>query len=303
MNLKDKKLSSIVFGIIGFIFIIILFTLWSSRTIPSTFPVGTNFVVEEGENLRSISSRLQNENYIKSALLFRAWISFLGRDRHIQLGVYSFDKPLVLGAVIKKLVSGNPDAPLISITIPEGSTYVEIADLIKKELPNFSIEVFNKKVLEKNANGKLFPSTYYLLPSTKEERIIDIMTETFNKKYKDSFSNSKIDAPLKNKEEIIVLASILEGEAKTFVDMKMVAGILLKRLSLNMSLQVDAAKETYKTKGLPVEPINNPGTVAIGAVLTPTSSNYLYYITGNDGIMHYSKTFEEHKKNIQKYLK
>ncbi len=160
-----------------------------------------------------------------------------------------------------------------------------------------------KKVLEKNANGKLFPSTYYLLPSTKEERIIDIMTETFNKKYKDSFSNSKIDAPLKNKEEIIVLASILEGEAKTFVDMKMVAGILLKRLSLNMPLQVDAAKETYKTKGLPVEPINNPGTVAIEAVLTPTSSNYLYYITGNDGIMHYSKTFEEHKRNIIKYLK
>lgn len=303
MNLKDKKISSIIFGIIGFVLVIVLFTLWSSRTIPNNFPVGTNFVVEEGESLRSISNRLQNENYIKSALLFRAWISFLGRDRHIQLGVYSFDKPIVLGAVIKKLVSGTPDAPLISITIPEGSNSLEIANLIKKELPNFSIDIFNKKVLEKNANGKLFPSTYYLLPSTNEERIIDIMVETFNKKYEDSFSKVKINNLLKSKENVIILASILEGEAKTPLDMRIVAGILLKRLSLNMPLQVDAAKETYKVRGLPASPINNPGLIALDATLNPTDSSYLYYITGKDGIMHYSKTFEEHKRNIIKYLK
>lgn len=299
---QNKKILSAITGILGFLFIIFIFTFWSTRTIPNSFPVGTNFVVEEGESLRSISIRLQNENYIKSALLFRVWISFLGRDRHIQLGVYSFDKPLVLGAVIKKLVSGNPDAPLISITIPEGSTSVEIANLIKKELPNLSVETFNKKVLEKNANGKLFPSTYYLLPSTKEDRIVDIMMETFNKKYEASFSKTKINTPLKNKEDVIILASILEGEAKNSVDMKMVSGILLKRLSLNMPLQVDAAKETYKTKGLPVNPINNPGIIALDAALNPTASPYLYYITGRDGIMHYSKTFEEHKRKIIKYL-
>lgn len=303
MNLKDKNTSTIISWTLGLVIVIFLITFWSSRTIPSNFPIGTNFSVEEGESLRSISSRLQNENYIKSALLFRTWISFLGRDRHIQLGVYSFDKPLVLGAVIKKLVSGSPDAPLVSVTIPEGSSYTDIANLIKKELPNFSIEIFNKNVLEKKANGKLFPSTYYLLPSTKEERIVDIMVETFNKKYTDSFSDSKINVPLKNKEDVVILASILEGEAKTSLDMKIVAGILLKRLTLNMPLQVDAAKETYSKRGLPINPINNPGLVAIDAVLHPTESPYLYYITGNDGIMHYSKTFEEHKRNIQKYLK
>lgn len=303
MILKNKKILSVITGILAFLFIIFVFTFWSTRTIPNNFPVGTNFVVEEGESLRSVSLRLQNENYIKSALLFRAWISFLGRDRHIQLGIYSFDKPLVLGAVIKKLVSENPDAPLISITIPEGSTNSDIANLIKKELPNFSIETFNKKVLEKNANGKLFPSTYYLLPSTKEDRIVDIMLETFNKKYTASFSKTKINTPLKNKEDVIILASILEGEAKSAVDMKMVSGILLKRLLLNMPLQVDVAKETYKTKGLPLNPINNPGIIAIDGALNPSTSPYLYYITDKNGIMHYSKTFEEHKRNIIKYLK
>ncbi|HCC05922.1 TPA: hypothetical protein DEP94_01000 [Candidatus Nomurabacteria bacterium] len=302
MIFKNKKIFSVTMGILGFLFVVFIFTFWSTKTIPNNFPVGTNFVVEEGESLRSISNRLQNENYIKSALLFRAWISFLGRDRHIQLGVYSFDKPLVLGAVIKKLVSGNPDAPLVSITIPEGSTSFEVASIIKKELPKLSVDIFGEKVFAKKADGKLFPSTYYLLPSTTEERIVDIMTETFDKKYEASFSKTKINSPLKDKDDVIILASILEGEAKTSTDMKIVAGILLKRLSLNMALQVDVAKETYNRRGLPIQPINNPGMIALDAVLNPTTSPYLYYITGRDGIMHYSKTFEEHKRNIKKFL-
>lgn len=300
MNIKDKKILTSILGILG---LILFINLWYYRSVPNNFPVGNNFIVGEGESLHSVSVRLQDDHYIKSALLFRVWVSFLGSDRHIQLGVYSFDKPLVLGSVIKKLISGNPDAPLISVTIPEGSTTNEIADLIKKELPNFSISTFNQKVIEKKANGMLFPSTYYLLPSTTEERIIDIMLETFSKKYDASFSDIKFNNQIKNKEDVIILASILEGEAKNLVDMKIVAGILLKRLTLKMPLQVDVAKVTYKTRGLPLSPINNPGIIAIDAVVKPTTSSFLYYLTGNDGLMHYAKTFEEHKKNIQKYLK
>jgi UPF0755 protein len=99
------------------------------------------------------------------------------------------------------------------------------------------------------------------------------------------------------------MASILEGEAKTEGDMKIIAGILLTRLTKGMPLQVDVAKETYTAKGLPKVPLNNPGLVAIMAVLHPTFTDNLYYLTGNDGAMHYAKTFEEHKKNIKKYLK
>lgn len=301
---SDKQTFQMIKRIgVGVLIIGIMSIFWLTRTVPTNFPTGTNFVVDEGESLTSISTRLEEGHYITSALFFRTWISFLGSDRHVQLGVYSFDKPIVLGALIKKLVTGTPDAPLLSVTIPEGSTEAEIASIIQKALPGFSKEIFTKKVEDKHANGKLFPSTYYLLPSYTEERIVDMMVSTFEKKYESAFKDTSFPKPLTTEDDIVSLAAVLEGEAKTPEDMKIVSGILLKRLSINMAIQVDVAKETYTQRGLPKAPINNPGIVALEAAFHPTQSPYLYYLTGKDGIMHYSKTFEEHKKNIQKYLK
>jgi len=120
------------------------------------------------------------------------------------------------------------------------------------------------------------------------------------------------------------MASILEGEALTTSDRKLVAGVLWRRLEIGMPLQVDATfsyvngkttfeltlddlkidspYNTYKYKGLPPTPINNPGLNSINAALYPTKTKYLYFLSGNDGKMHYARTFEEHKRNRQLYL-
>lgn len=282
--------------VLGYIFFI-------TRTIPSGFPTGTNFTIGENESLRSVSLRLEGDRYITSALWFRVWVSFLGKDREIQLGNYEFDRPYILGDVVKKLVEEVPDKPLIQVTIPEGSTSYEVAKLLNQALPTINIDVFGEKVFANGADGKLFPSTYFLLPSHKEEDIVKMMTETFEKKYTSTFRWTVIPEPLTRRDEVISLASIVEGEAKSEEDMKIVAGILLTRLKKGMPLQVDVAKETYTSRGLPSVPINNPGLTALGAVLKPTASPYLFYITGNDGAMYYAKTFEEHKRNIKKYLR
>jgi UPF0755 protein len=132
------------------------------------------------------------------------------------------------------------------------------------------------------------------------------MQAMFVKKTIPVFDNqiAVLDAEAKAKVlDTVVLASILEGEAKSLEDMKVVSGILQKRMKMGMALQVDVAPETYKVRGLPRTPINNPGVNALDAALHPTETEYLYYITGNDGKMYYAKTFTEHKKNIQKYLK
>ncbi len=272
-------------------------------TTPPGFPVNKNFTVEENESLRNVSLRLEKEHYIYSALWFRVWVSSTGRDRHIQLGGYLFDRPRVLGFIVKKFVSGNPDTPLISVTIPEGSTTHEVAALVNKVLPTINIDKFEIKVYRASAEGKLFPSTYFLLPSMTDVRIVDLMVQTFEKKYLEAFDSVPAPLQLKSEEEIISLAAILEGEAKTREDMRIVSGILLKRMSLNMPLQVDVAPETYRIKGLPIVPISNPGLVALDAVFNPIDTEYLYYLTGKDGTMHYAKTFAEHKLNINKYLK
>lgn len=288
----------IVIGLIGVVYLYTTIT-----TIPSNFPTNKNFTVNENESLKSVSERLKTEGYITSSLLFRAGLSFLGKDRVLQLGGYAFPQPLPLLGVVATFVDGHPSSPLLSVTIPEGSTSFEVAVIIAKAIPALSVETFTKIINEYKANGKLFPSTYFLLPSYKEEDIVKLMLSTFTKKVEPTIDPSEIHAPLTSVNDVLVLASILEGEAKTSEDMKVVAGILLARLSKGMMLQVDAAKETYKQKGLPSTPINNPGLVAIDAVLHPTRSSYLFYITGNDGKMYYAKTFEEHKKNIKKYLK
>ncbi len=269
---------------------------------PSEFPRGERFQVSEGETLNSVSVRLEDEHIVTSALFFRGWISVLGQDKDIDLGVYEFDSKLSLPLVVAKFVRG-PDEPLLSVTIPEGHTTQEIAEAFKKAIPSLSVDTFNELVRKDALDGYLFPSTYYPLPSFTEKDIIDKMKATFEREYAKHFQNEPFPAYVSTKRDVLSLAAILEGEAKTPEDMKIVSGILQRRLETGMRLQVDVAEETYRMSGLPKQPGNNPGIVAIDAVFHPTKTAYLYYLTGKDGRMYYAKTFEEHKRNIQKYLR
>ena len=278
------------------------YVAWIALSVSPRFPVGKNFTIEENESLKSVSARLENDGYITSPLLFRAGASFLHRDKNIQLGGYVFDKPYTFLGVLFKLIRGKPDVPLLSATIPEGSTDSEIVPLVAKELPTFDGVVFEKTVDELHVHGKLFPSTYFLLPSYHELDVIKLMLDGYNKHIKTILPATYGDL-LKNENDVLSLAAILEGEAKTKNDMEIVSGILLARLKRGMPLQVDVVKATYTTKGLPKIPISNPGATAVEAALHPANTPYLYYITGTDGKMYYAKTFEEHKANIRKYLR
>lgn len=301
-SFKPKQFSLVT--CIGVCIVVLLAIVgWASLSVPSEFPENVRFTVHENESLYTISTRLKEERIITSSTLFRAWISFMGKDRHVQLGVYTFDEPYTLGGVVAKFVSGVADEPLGRITIPEGSTTAEIIDIVRKAVPSISPQLFNQAVASRDGNGKLFPSTYYILPSSNEDRIVELLIKTFETKYEDAFGEKTYPTHVRTQEQVVILASILEGEANTEKDMRLVSGILQKRLSIGMALQVDVALETYKVRGLPKEPINNPGTMALSAVFSSEPSEYLYYLTGNDGTMHYAKTFEEHKRNIQKYLR
>jgi UPF0755 protein len=284
--------------LLGMCAVLFLFNLGA----PKDFPSGARFQVREGESLYSISSRLKNDHIIGSALLFRGWISAIGKDKDIGLGVYAFDAPLSLGMVIAKVVAG-PDEPLVSVTIPEGYTTQEIAAAFQKALPAFSPDIFGEIVREKRLDGYLFPSTYYPLPSSSEDDIVKLLNSTFEREYGKHFSDFQFPAQVTTRQEVVSLASIIEGEAKTEKDMRIVSGILQKRLEKGMRLQVDVAEATYKEGGIPEMPISNPGLVAIDAVFHPQASEYLYYLTGKDGRMYYAKTFDEHKRNIERYLR
>lgn len=289
------------FGIAAILFIFAQgFAAFSS---PLDFPVGSTFVVNENESLKNISRRLEDEHVVGSALLFRMLVSFKNKDRHVQLGVYEWDKRLSLTGVVERLTLLGPNQPLVKVTVPEGSTNEEIVAIAKGALPNLSEEKMLAIVRQKGIEGKLFPSTYFLLPSSDEEKVVERMLETFTDMYRNAFAFLPKPSSIKTDIEVLSLAAILEGEAKTEEDMKIVSGILQKRLAIKMPLQVDVAKETYKERGLPKVPINNPGEKAIRAVFEPIATPYLYYITGKDGTMYYAKTYDEHRRNISRHLR
>ena len=87
--------------IVGFC-IFIGWTYFTNLMSPAEFPAPSTFTIEENESLRSVSARLEEEHYIRSAFLFRAWVSKVGRDRSVHSGGYVFDKPVSLGVVVAK---------------------------------------------------------------------------------------------------------------------------------------------------------------------------------------------------------
>lgn len=295
MTRTNKRLMGIIGGVLV-ITSVFLISAPQGETFPKTFTVAEN------ESLRSVSERLEEEKLIRFPVLFRSLISFFDLDRQIQLGVYKFENRMSVLGVVSHFKRG-PYTPLLSVTIPEGSTTEEVAQLVVNKLPTISAQTFINLVRKQKLDGYLFPSTYELLPSFTEQKIIDIMTETFEREYGKLMAESVIPKTVRTRQDVVSLAAILEGEARAEEDMRMVSGILQARLAIGMRLQVDVVPSTYHQAGIPSVPVNNPGLTSMRAVFNPLSSPYLYYITGDDGTMYYAKTFEQHKANIRNHLR
>lgn len=288
---------------------------------PSGFPVNEEFRVEKGSSLMKISLELEKEKVIKSPLLFRSYVILFGGERGLVQGDYIFKTRITTWSVARRIMGGRLGIIPIRVTLPEGSTTLEMSDVISKKLPNFNKSQFLS--LSKGKEGYLFPDTYLFFPTATTADVLKRLEETFNQKtepVKVLISISKRELS-----EIVIMASILEEEARTTESRRMISGILWKRISIGMPLQVDAPfiyergkdtfelttrdlatdspYNTYTRKGLPPTPISNPGLDSIRAALDPIESKYLYYLSDMKGEMHYAVTHEEHVRNKQKYLK
>lgn len=290
---RKFKLLTTFFSVLVF-FILIYVFLFSA---PSNFIPGTILQVEPGMSLHSISLKLKNENIIRSRSMFEIFAIAFGGEKRIKFSDYLFEEKIPVYKVALLIVKGERYMAPVVVTIPEGLNINEIADIYSKKLKYFNENNFLLKAKE----GYLFPDTYYFLSTDTEAKAIESMSKNYEKKI--SPIRPDINAKGKTESEIITMASILEKEASGDADRELISGILWKRLSIGMALQVDAEPNTYKTKGLPQNPIGNPGLEAINAALNPKKSAYLYYLHDRDGITHYAKTFSEHKKNIAKFLK
>ena len=266
---------------------------------PSGFPVGKIVEIKEGASLRGVSRDFKNEKIIRSRILFEAFVILYGGERRVISTDYLFEKKLAVFEVARRVTDGRRNLAPVKITIPEGFNTEEMASIIGSKLPNFIRENFVREAEEKI--GYLFPDTYFFMTADGEEEVLEAMSENYEDKI--SPLRPELEKIKKSEHNIIVMASLIEREARGEEDREMISGILWKRLSIGMALQADAAPVTYERRGLPERPIGNPGLKAIKASMYPKSSPYLYYVHDKEGNTYYAKNFTEHRQNIEKYLK
>lgn len=287
---------------------------------PTSFPVNQTITIPFGASVRETGKQLSQAGFIKSELSLYLSLMLWHRNENIKASTYIFSEPLSAKKLITELTLGHYTNDLIKLTFIEGERTDQIADRASALLPNFDKEKFLE--LAKTKEGELFPDTYHVPNSYNANDLFTLLTTTY--KEKTLSLRSRIETSSLTEIDILKLASILEREANTGESMRLVSGILQRRLSLRMPLQVDATLEyvldkplgeltakdleidspynTYKNLGLPPTPIGNPGLEAIKAVLEPEETGYLFYITDDSGQFHFAKTFEEHKRNIALYL-
>src|SRR3989338_4286255 len=282
-----------IFGVFA-VFVFFVFFFVGS---PGDFPKGTIIEVKQGDNLRNITLRLKEADIIRSRAFFEAFVILFGGEKHIIPADYLFENKTSVIDVAKRIVRGESGLAPIKATIPEGFSVSEIAKTFSLLLSHFDETEF----LSVAEEGYLFPDTYFFFTIATEKDVIKYMSENFNKKI--SVLENEIAQSGKSMEDIIKMASVIEKEAKGEEDRDLISGILWRRHKLGMLLQADAAPETYEKGGLPSHPIVNPGLSSIRAAIHPKTSPYLYYLHDKEGNIYFARSFTEHRKNIEKYLK
>src|SRR3989339_990817 len=286
------------------------------------------FTVGLKQNEAQILEKLKSQGLIRNKLAFNFVLSLKQKHNAITPGGYNLSKNLTAWQMAEKL-TGNPDMKWV--VIPEGYRKEQVGELLSKtfnwsddDLDRWNTEITKMKI--DYIEGTYFPDTYLMPVSETGFDIAQRMTRRFDEKFTPyvaqfAAQNIKWTTGLK-------LASIIQREAAGKNDMPLIAGILWNRLNSDMNLEIDATVQyargktdtgwwapvtaddirnidspynTYKNKGLPPYPIDNPGLEAIEATLHPAETECLYYLHDRERQIHCAKTLEEHQANIDEY--
>ena len=288
---------------------------------PPDFPARKVIAIPTGATLSEAATLLAEARVVRYAAALRFSAYFFGGEGNIKAGGYQFESPRNVLRVARALTAGNFGVALLRVTVPEGATAADIAALFDPNtFPNFNAEEF--AVSGRTREGYLFPDTYRFLPGVTAAEAREAFRMNFLEKV--AGQRETLLASGRPLSELVIMASLLEKEARSMDVRRTIAGILWKRLELGIPLQVDAVfgyinsrptyhptlrdlevdspYNTYKYRGLPPGPIGNPGLEAIIAAATPIESEYLYYLTDREGVMRYATTYEGHLANKRKYL-
>lgn len=305
MNKNIKKKKYILFGVFLFIFIILFSLIWLNFFKKTGKDVA--FEVQQGESTRQVAKNLHEKNLIFSPTVFSLFV--YSQRILLQPGQHSLTSSMNMLKIIKSLSLESSNQ---SVTIPEGYRLTQIDELLsEKEL----IEPGQLTKIAAVDEGSLFPDTYSFQKNMTVAEIRQTMLDNFNKKTED-LSGGKVT------KNVLIIASIVEREAKFDEDRARIAGVYWSRLDIGMKLEADPTIQygkgswdpitvadyknfispynTYLHEGLPPTPICNPGLKSIEAALLPVKDGSLFFFTQSDGHAVFSKTYVEHLEKLKK---
>lgn len=323
---------------------------WVIRQLnPAGMPgVAVNFTVNEGDTVAGVADRLAAAGIIKNATLFRWYVSTKGGLELIP-GYYSLRPNDSAGDVIAAL-SVAPSNTFQSVTFPEGMTIAQMGERLASKMTFMTASDFLTAASDGSVaselrpkdittlEGLLFPDTYQVAGDDTESRVVARMANMMQRVATQVDLVAGAKARGYSPYEILIIASMIEREAKVAEDRSKIAQVIYNRLSAKMALEIDAAVKygqdpsmtwtqmkatdtpynTYMNKGLPPTPIANPGRASIQAALAPaglppkddeacvglpdgTKCQYLYYVLSDSQGGHtFATTYEQHLANVEK---
>lgn len=286
--------------------------------------------LQEGASLRMVTAILDHNSLITSPLAFFLLAKLSGAETKLRAGEYRLSPKMYLWEILQQMQTGKTIDR--SVLIPEGYTAAQIASVLGKaeivDKDAFLAAVYHKPLLMRlgidadSAEGYLAPDTYLFKKGTDATDVATVMVNRFFQRFTEADKEAATKAGLTLK-EVVVLASIIEKETANADERAIVSSIFHRRLKMGMPLQADPTviyglpdfngnltKEhlhsespynTYRIKGLPPGPIGNPGAAAIAAALHPAETDYLYFVSKNDGTHYFSVSLKEHTTAVKKY--
>jgi UPF0755 protein len=290
--------------------------------------------IPENSSGYEVAALLNKNGLIRNDKIFIRYCSQKGIDKQLKAGLYTFSKSQSLPELALQISQGKVMSS--SFTIPEGYTVRQTGELlVKKQICteqqwqealrvdyNYEFLKIGQLGDESRLEGYLFPDTYTIGEKTTAQEIINMMLNRFavvwNKEFAGQVSTKKLST-----HNVMVIASLIEREARIPEERKKISGVIYNRLQKGMPLQIDATViyslgehretvtykdleinspyNTYRNMGLPPGPIAAPGRAAIDAAINPEQHAYYYYVATGDNSHHFSLTYDEHLNAKRKY--
>ncbi len=292
-----------------------------SFSAPADFIPGSIVIIPRGATIAETTTRLKQAHVIRHPSLLKNMLRVTGTGEKMQAGAYRFAEADNIFQVAYRLMTADYGLPPMHITFIEGMTVREMAARIEKAIPEITATDFISA--GQPYEGYLFPDTYRFSLAEDAHSIVATLRANFTARI--APLTADISASGHSLSDIIIMASLIEKEANTISDKRMISGILWNRINREMLLQVDAVfgyifsrgiyspsfddltvdspYNTYKYKGLPPGPIANPGLDSINAAIHPTETKALFYLSGRDGVLRTAVTYKQHLANQRQYLR